>query len=194
MPFELVFLKKSIYLCTSYCQKQTIMRKLMTLLVGLTMAFSLTSCVTTVHAQDDSYFDGEVDASVVITYGTPFIVDNMVEYYIYRGWYYYPYWVNDSYYFHRYRRPLPPERFHDWYRPIPRNYHHPRPSVHHNNHHSPRPDVRHRPHNSRPSHMPSQASRRPSNNIGTHAGRPHGNMGGRPSSGHRGGTRMGGRR
>ena len=147
--------------------------------MGLAMLLSLTSCVTAVHAQDDTYFDGEADVSVIVTYGTPYIVNGMIEYYIYRGWYYYPYWINDSYYFHRYRRPLPPEHFHSWYRPIPRHYHHPRPDAHRRPPHHNRPDVHHRPHGSRPS-LPS---RRPSNNIGTHGGGHHGNTGVRPSGG-----------
>ena len=170
------------------------MKKITGFLMGLAMLFSLSSCVTAVHAQDDTYFDGEVDASIVITYGTPFIVNDMIEYYIYRGWYYYPYWINNSYYFHRYRRPLPPEHFHSWYRPIPRHYHHPRPDVHRRPPHHNRPDVHHRPHNNRPVSRPSQPHNRPHNNIGTHGGGHHGNMGGRPSGGHRSSTRMGGRR
>lgn len=166
------------------------MKKITGFLMGLAMLLSLTSCVTAVHAQDDTYFDGEADVSVIVTYGTPYIVNGMIEYYLYKGWYYYPYWTNDSYYFHRYRRPLPPEHFHSWYRPIPRHYHHPRPDAHRRPPHHNRPDVHHRPHGSRP----SQPSRRPSNNIGMHGGGHHGNMGGRPSGGHRSSTRMGGRR
>lgn len=166
------------------------MKKITGFLMGLAMLFSLSSCVTAVHAQDDTYFDGEADVSVIVTYGTPYIVNGMIEYYLYKGWYYYPYWTNDSYYFHRYRRPLPPEHFHSWYRPIPRHYHHPRPDVHRRPPHHNRPDVHHRPHGSRP----SQPSRRPSNNIGTHVEGHHGNMGGRPFGGHRSSTRMGGRR
>lgn len=135
------------------------MKKITGFLMGLAMMFSLSSCVTTVHAQDDTYFNGEVDASIIVTYGTPFIINGMIEYYVYRGWYYYPYWVNNSYYFHRYRRPLPPEHFHNWYRPIPRSYHYPKPLRHMN--------------------TPQHVHRRPShNNIGTHGGRPHGNPGG----------------
>ena len=179
------------------------MKKILVFLMGLLISLSLSSCVTTVHAQDDTYFDGEVDATVVISYGTPFIVNDMIEYYLYRGWYYYPYWIGDSYYFHRYRRPLPPEHFHNWYRPIPRNH------VYHRPHHQPRHDVRHRSHNPRPDHMPSQIpqhrqhtpninnNRRPQSG-GMHrspqGGRSHGNMGGRPFGGHRSNTRIGSRR
>lgn len=148
------------------------MKKITGFLMGLAMLFSLSSCVTAVHAQDDAYFDGEADVSVIVTYGTPYIVNGMIEYYLYRGWYYYPCWTNDSYYFHRYRRPLPLEHFRDWYRPIPTQrlkYHRPGHGYYHK-------------------YVPRH------NNIGTHRGRHHRNMGGRPSVGHRSSTRMGGRR
>jgi hypothetical protein len=171
------------------------MKKIIVFLMGLAMIFSLTSCVTAVHAQDDTYFDGEVDATIVISYGTPIIVDDMIAYYTYRGWYYYPYWVNNTYYFHRYRRPLPPNHFHDWYRPIPRSYHFPRPDARH--HH-----MRSSTYHSHQVHRHQPAGRHGHNNIGTHTGRPHGNfggrpsgnMGGRPSGGHHRGGGLGGRR
>ena len=167
------------------------MKKIFGFLVALAMSISLSSCVTTVSAQDD-VFDGEVDATVVISYGTPIFVDDAIAYYIYRGWYYYPYWVNDSYYFHRYRRPLAQGAFRDWYRPIPRGYHNPRPSVH-------RPRIRYtKPgmyrHHNKHIGRPTQTPRRPSHNIGTHERRPQENMGSRPSGGHRSSTRMSGRR
>ena len=160
------------------------MKKILLFLVGVAMSLSLTSCVTAVHAQDDIYSDGEVDATVVISYGTPYIVNGLIEYYAYRGWYYYPCWTGDSYYFHRYRRPLPSEHFRTWYRPIPRNH------------------VYHRPHNPRPYHRPAQVPqhRKHTPNINNNrggrpqGGRPHGNMGGRPSGSHGSSTRMGGRR
>ena len=175
------------------------MKKILVFLMGLVMLLSLSSCVTAVHAQDDTYFDGEVDATVVISYGTPYIVNGLIEYYAYRGWYYYPCWTGDSYYFHRYRRPLPPEHFRTWYRPIPRNHVYHRPP-HHNRH-----DIHHRPHSPRPNHRPAQAPqhRQHTPNInnnrggmhkGPQGGRPHGNMGGRPSGSHGSSTRMGGRR
>ena len=152
------------------------MKKILSFLIALTLSLSLSSCVATVQAQDDAY-DGEVDATVVITYGTPFIVDNMIQYYFYRGWYYYPYWTGNTYYFHRYRRVLPYESFRDWYRPIPRSYHHPRPHQprhhmdrpHHNHHMTPhnggnhnRPNVNRPPHNNRGgmgNHRPSSPQR-----------------------------------
>lgn len=95
------------------------MKKIIVFLTTLIMCVTLSSCVTTVHAQDDAYFDGEVDATIVMSYGKPYVVNNMIEYYFYRGWYYYPRWTDNSYYFHKYRRPLPSGVFYDWYRPIP---------------------------------------------------------------------------
>ena len=149
------------------------MKKITVILMGLIMIFGLSSCVTAVHAQDDAYFDGEVDATVVISYGKPYIVNDMIEYYFYRGWYYYPHWINDSYYFHRYRRPLPRGAFYDWYRPIPaqrQRYHRPGHGYYH----------KYTP----PRH----------NNIGTHVRRPHGHTNMRPNTGGHSRPRMGGRR
>lgn len=170
------------------------MRKIMLFLMGLVMSLSLTSCVTTVQASDDLY-DGEVDATVVITYGTPILIDDMIAYYVYNGWYYYPYWIGDSYYFHRYRRALPYEHFRDWYRPIPPG-HRPMPRTYRPHH----PNNHHAPHHRLPRHTPNNnIGGRPHNNG--HVGgrpnggaRPQGNHGGRPQGGHSGGSRMGGRR
>ena len=149
-----------------------LMKKITVILMGLIMMFGLSSCVTAVHAQDDAYFDGEVDATVVISYGKPYVVNDMIEYYFYRGWYYYPRWTNDSYYFHRYRRPLPRGAFYDWYRPIPaqrQKYHRPGHGYYHK-------------------YIPRH------NNIGTHVRRPHGHANMRPNTGGHSRPRMGGRR
>ena len=187
------------------------MKKILVFLFGLTMLFGLTSCVTAVQAQDDTYIGSEVNSTVVITYGTPYIVDGMIMYYVYKGLYYYPYWVNDMYCFHVYRHPIVMDYYRRYYRPVPRDFyrHHrydPTPRRHrpdqhyyyHNgrNHHLDnvrRPDIHHRPSGNRPMNRPSGTSNRPHNNIGTNT-RPHGNMGGRPSGSHGSSTRMGGRR
>lgn len=148
------------------------MKKIFSFLVALAMSISLSSCVTTVSAQDD-VFDGEVDATVVVSYGTPYIYNGMIEYYFYRGWYYYPCCANNNYYFHRYRRVLPSPHFYDWYKPIPRDRIHPRPHhnaphhrphaapqrPHHNNHHG--GNIHNRP--SRPNHHGGGMSNRPHN-------------------------------
>jgi hypothetical protein len=155
------------------------MKKIILFLMGLAMLFSLSSCVTAVHAQDDAYINDNADATVIISYGTPVYVDNMIAYYAYRGWYYYPYWINNSYYFHRYRRPLIPGT----YKPMPREYRHTMTNTHRRPPHSTKPHIYH-----------NQSPRRPSYNIGTHMNRPHNNMGGKPSGGHHRGDGLGGRR
>ena len=178
------------------------MKKTIAFLIGLVMLFGLTSCAATVYSQDDTYLGGEVNSTVVITYGTPYVIDGMVMYYVYKGLYYYPFWVNDMYYFHVYDYPIMMDYYRRYYRPIPRDFyrHHrydPTPRRH-------RPDQHYYKHNGRtrhlndvryiPTHRPSQPHNRPHNNIGTHAGGHH-NMGGRPApGGHRSSTRMGGRR
>ena len=55
----------------------------------------LVSCVTTVSAQDDMYGPTEAvvvndnaQIEVVITCGTPYIIDGLVQYYIYNDLYY----------------------------------------------------------------------------------------------------------
>ena len=183
-----------------------LMKKIMLFLMGLVMSLSLTSCVTTVHASDDMY-DGEVDATVVITYGTPIIIDNMIAYYTYNGWYYYPYWVGDTYYFHKYRRALPYQYFRDWYRPIPPHHMNPphrrieRPHYS-GNHHAPAhrhaSPNRHSGYNNRIGNRPQNNGHlgnrpQPRGNVGGgHMNRPSGNMGSRPSS-TRGGMHSGNR-
>jgi hypothetical protein len=155
------------------------MKKITVILMGLIMMFGLSSCVTAVHAQDDAYFDGEVDATIVISYGKPYIINDMIEYYFYRGWYYYPSWVNDSYYFHRYRRPLPRGTFYDWYRPIPKSHFHPAPRQRY-----------HRPgHGYYHKYTPPRH-----NNIGTHVRRPHGHTNMIPNTGGHSRPKMGGRK
>lgn len=150
------------------------------------MSISLSSCVTTVSAQDD-VFDGEVDATVVVSYGTPYIYNGMIEYYFYRGWYYYPYCVNNNYYFHRYRRVLPSPHFYDWYKPIPRDRIHPRP--HHNApHHRPHAAPPRPHHNNHGGNMHRPPSR-PNHHGGGMNNRPHNPPRSSTRGGHFGGRR-----
>lgn len=136
------------------------MKKIFSILIGLAMCFTFSSCITTATAQIDDMYD-DVDVNLVITYGTPYYnTEGLLLYYIYRDMFYYPYIYNNTYYFHRYYRPLPPNRA--WrYKPLPRdfykhrphhnydraNHHHPTPNHHHNNggHHSVRPNSSHSP-------------------------------------------------
>ncbi len=132
-------------------------------------------------------------------------------YYVYNGWYYYPYWITDRYYFHVYRHPLSIDYYRRWYRPVPRDFH--------RHFHDGRVPVKHRPHFNGNRHdnrrvMPNRhrggdtvrpnVNHRPNFNnrsSGNFQSRPSGGMsrngggfGNRPSSPQRSSTRMGGRR
>lgn len=108
-------------------RKQTIMVKnFLFVLASFSMLF--TSCVTTMSAQDDIYdneptiteVQNKVSMEVVITYGTPYIIDGLVQYYIYNNMYYYPYYYRNYLYYRAYARPLLTYPRH--WRPLPRNY------------------------------------------------------------------------
>lgn len=99
-------------------------------LFGIVLAIgcmSLVSCVTTVSAQDDMYGSTEAvvvndnaQIEVVITYGTPYIIDGLVQYYIYNNLYYYPYYYRNHFYWRMYRSPL--LTYPRYWRPMPRAY------------------------------------------------------------------------
>ena len=99
-------------------------------LIGIVFAIgcmSLVSCVTTVSAQDDMYgstetvvVDDNTQIEVVITYGTPYIIDGLVQYYIYNNLYYYPYYYRNHFYWRMYRSPL--LTYPRYWRPMPRAY------------------------------------------------------------------------
>ena len=153
------------------------MKKIIGILVALMMCFTLSSCVTEVQAQaDDIYYDDNIDVRLVITYGTPYYnAEGLILYYVYHNMYYYPYFYNDRYYFHRYHSPLPRHRL-GVYKPVPRDFykHGQPPPRHHGNvrHHenpprnrnvSPRPNGN----NPRPSANPRpNTSSRPNSNVG----------------------------
>ncbi len=192
------------------------MKKFFIFLIGLFAIISFESCATSVYAQaDDEVYvtssENSVDYNVIISYGVPVYDEaNFVMYYVYKGWYYYPYWITDRYYFHVYRHPLSIDYYRRWYRPVPRDFH--------RHFHDGRVPVRHRPHFNghrhdnrmvipnhhrggdriRPNvnHRPN-FNNRPSGNFQS---RPSGGMnrgggfGSRPSSPQRSSTRMGGRR
>jgi len=105
------------------------MKKLFLFVLSVFVTFSLVSCVTTVSAQDDlyetrdavetnSYNNAEIE--LVITYGTPYIIDGLVQYYIYNGLYYYPFYYRDYFYWRIYRAPL--LSYPRYWRPVPRAY------------------------------------------------------------------------
>ena len=98
------------------------MKKYLSILLMGLMCMLCTSCVTSTYAETTV---GDEDIQIVIRYGTPYYYGNSLAYYIYDGYYFYPYRYNNTWRFHRYSRPLPPPRHH--YR---------RPSLsHHNNGH-----------------------------------------------------------
>ena len=87
----------------------------------------LVSCVTTVSAQDDMYGPTEAvvvndnaQIEVVITCGTPYIIDGLVQYYIYNDLYYYPYYYRNHFYWRMYRSPL--LTYPRYWKPMPRVY------------------------------------------------------------------------
>ena len=84
------------------------MRKFLFFIVSLVFCACLGSCVMTASAQSGEEFVVESDVSMVVRVGTPYYnVDGMLVYYIYRGMYYYPFYSNGRYCFHRYVRPVP---------------------------------------------------------------------------------------
>ena len=89
----------------------------------------LVSCVTTVSAQDDMYGPTEAvvvndnaQIELVITCGTPYIIDGLVQYYIYNDLYYYPYYYRNHFYWRMYRSPL--LTYPRYWKPMPRVYWH----------------------------------------------------------------------
>ena len=178
------------------------MKKLFVFLVGLVAVFTLTSCVSTAYAQsDDVYTSENVNVKMVITYGTPFIVDDMIMYYVYNGCYYYPYWTNGMYCLHVYRYPITMDYYRRYYRPVPRDFyrHHrynPTPRRHrldgHYYQHNDRTHHSDRPHTiGRPNHNHNGNMNRPStpHHNGGHMDRPHSPQRSSTRGGHFGGRR-----
>ena len=150
----------------------------------------LVSCVTTVSAQDDMYGPTEAvvvndnaQIEVVITCGTPYIIDGLVQYYIYNDLYYYPYYYRNHFYWRMYRSPL--LTYPRYWKPMPRVYwykggkfYHPRNFdrrhydnvIRHNDHHRYHYDNRNR-------HIPNNGkiTPRPNNNNNRVVPRQQGN-------------------
>lgn len=98
-------------------------RKLFTILFMMFSLFVLTSCVTTVDAQDGVYSTTVIDVDdieMAITYGTPYIVNDVVHYYLYNNLYYYPFYTRGYWYYRVYTRPL--IRYPHYWRPVPRSH------------------------------------------------------------------------
>lgn len=102
------------------------MRKLFyTLVLMFSVLICTTSCITTADAQSDvvCVSDG-IDFSVIITNGVPVYTSaGFLLYYRYGGYYYYPYYNSDRWYFRSYSRPV------SHYRPLPRDFYNRRPNI-----------------------------------------------------------------
>jgi hypothetical protein len=166
-------------------------RKLFTILFMMFSLFTLTSCVTTVDAQDGVYSTTVIDADdieMAITYGTPYIVNDVVYYYLYNNLYYYPFYTRGYWYYRVYTRPL--IRYPHYWRPVPRShwfrdgrYYNPHKFIGHNRPHVDRP---HNSPNNRPTVRPQNRwNSRPSSTRSTvgrssiNRGIPHQNSNGR---------------
>jgi len=189
------------------------MKKFLFAIISVFMLLSTTSCVTSVYAQDDEMYTYEepvvrtnVDIEIVIINGTPFIIDGLVQYYLYNGLYYYPYYYNNYFYYRVYARPLIHYPRH--WRPVPRGYwfrgdrfykpnrydrHHFDNVRRHDNHRPhvdrPKPNTRHND-NVRPrieNNRNRSFGTRPSSTRST-VQRPNPNINNRPNNINRGGT------
>ena len=81
---------------------------ILSIIFGIGILFSMSSCAVSTYAQDEIYYDVDDDISIVIRYGTPYYFEGSILYYSYNGWYYYPYYRDRILYYHRYQRPIPP--------------------------------------------------------------------------------------
>lgn len=111
------------------------MKKIKYFLIMLFAVISFSACSTTFAStqqyDDDTYttVSTTVDFSTVVMYGTPYYINNILSYYLYRGIYYYPYRYNNYWYF--YPSPYMRQRgfiyhyqpgYRHFMRPAPRGY------------------------------------------------------------------------
>ena len=82
------------------------MNKIKYFLILLITVITFASCSTTYassqspYEYDDTYTTSSVTFSTVVRYGTPYYIDNILSYYLYKGIYYYPYRYNNYWYFY----------------------------------------------------------------------------------------------
>ena len=176
------------------------MKKIFYTLCLMMICMTFSSCVVTeTYASDDyqvgvteSVSEAETDISIVIRLGTPYYYNGSLIYYLYKGWYYYPYYYRDYWYWRPSLRCHP----YGWrYRPSHSDYRWHRGNPHrfdrrpHN--HSTRPYHNGFTHNfgNRPQHRgnPHNFGTRPQHNGSTH------NFGNNKPQ-HRGSEHFGGRR
>lgn len=111
------------------------MKKIKYFLIMLFAVISFSACSTTFAStqqyDDDTYttVSTTVDFSTIVMYGTPYYIDNILSYYLYRGIYYYPYRYNNYWYFYPspYMRPRGfvyhyQSGYRHFMRPAPRGY------------------------------------------------------------------------
>lgn len=161
------------------------MKKIKYFLIMLFAVISFSACSTTFAStqqyDDDTYttVSTTVDFSTIVMYGTPYYIDNVLSYYIYRGIYYYPYRYNNYWYFYPspYMRPRGfvyhyQPGYRHFMRPAPRGYEFRRPPMRPgrpNNFGNPpmrpnRPPMNFsRPNNNRPSFGNGQRPNKPNN-------------------------------
>jgi len=102
------------------------MRKVFLAIIFAFTLLATTSCVTTGYAQENAYgyeqstVRTNIDIEIVIRYGTPFLMNGLVHYYLYNGLYYYPYYFNNHFYYNVYNRPL--LHYPRYWRPLPKGY------------------------------------------------------------------------
>lgn len=101
--------------------KKYILNILSTICISLMTLGSLSSCETTYASTityDDMYYENDyASIDIILTYGTPYYLDGVLQYYIYRNLYYYPFYYNDIMYFRSFYRPLPPRHHYVFGRP-----------------------------------------------------------------------------
>ena len=133
--------------------KKYILNILSAICISLITLGTLCSCET-VYAStttyDDMYYENDyASIDIIVTYGTPYYLDGVLQYYIYRNLYYYPFYYNDIMYFRSFYRPLPPRHHYNFGRPhrgdIGFGHHRGHRPSHNGNHGGPGHD-NHKPH------------------------------------------------
>ena len=171
--------------------KKRIMKFLSVLFISVMTFGTLSSCETTYAATvtDNTYYPYDTEyatVNIILEYGVPYYLNGVLQYYIYRDLYYYPFYYNNIMYFRTFYRPLPPNHHYNFGRPHRGDvgFGHHRPHRPHNgvrphndnhrpngNHHENRPDGSHRPQHQhggyQPSHHPGHTNTtRPGSNFG----------------------------
>jgi uncharacterized membrane protein YgcG len=102
------------------------MKKIFTfILISLFTISLFSSCETTYAATtvyDDMYEVGPydyyyTDIYTITTYGTPYYLDGVLQYYIYKNLYYYPFYYNNVLYYRTFYRPLPVHHHYNFGKP-----------------------------------------------------------------------------